>query len=200
MNFKSRYGFLQNLNFETLYNTFLGLESRERIYALVGTGVLILLIIGLPISLASSTLGGLEESLQEGQTKQREIVRELENYQTAASKLQTLEERIKNGYDATLTTTLATLAAKSNIKERLDDLREKGETPLELFDEIAVEVKLTKITLSQLMDYLYNIEHHPQLFLKVKQLQLRKRYDNSQLMDALILRVATYKLQTEGGQ
>lgn len=197
MTLKSRYSFLQRLNFETLYNTFLGLQPREQIYALIGAGAAVLLMLGLPLSLASGKLGSMEEQIAEGRDKERQIMRELERYQRLRQTLRGEESHVSGGFDATITTTMETLAAKSGVKERIENIKERGATPSELFDEVSVDVRLTRVTIPQLIDYLYNIEHHPRLFLRIKQIQIKRRYDNKQLFD-VSFQASTYRLQGVG--
>ncbi|MDO8527625.1 MAG: hypothetical protein Q7T03_08065 [Deltaproteobacteria bacterium] len=194
MALKSKYSFLQRFNFEALYNTFLGLQPREQIFALVGAGVAVLLLVGLPISLASAKLGSLEEQISQGHDKQRDILHRLDHYQQLQQQLKTIESQITGGFDPTITTTMETLAEKSGLKERIENIKERGATPSELFDEVSVDVRLTKVTLPQLIDYLYSIEHHPNLFLKIRNIQIKRRYDNKQLLDASF-QASTYKLQ-----
>lgn len=198
MSIKSRYSFLQRFDLEALYNTFLGLESREQIFALVGVGILVLLVLGLPISLASGKLGSLENQINQGQEKQRQILHELDRYRQLQSELKGIETQISKGFDATITTTMETLADKSGIKERIENIKERPATPSDLYDEVSADVRLTRVTVPQLVDYLYSIEHHPNLFLKIKQIQIKRRYDNRQLMDANF-QVSTYRLQGVGG-
>ena len=187
----------RRLNFEALYNTFLGLQPREQMVALIGTGVAVLIILGLPLSLASSKLGSLETQITQGRDKERQIVRELERYQQLQQQLKGAESQISKGFDSTITTTMETLADKSGIKDRIENIKERGSTPSELFDEVSVDVRITRVTVPQLIDYLYNIEHHPQLFLKVKQIQIKRRFDNKQLFD-VSFQASTYRLQGAG--
>lgn len=187
----------RRLNFEALYNTFLGLQPREQMVALIGTGVAVLFILGLPLSLASSKLGSLEKQITQGQDKERQIVRELGRYQQLQQQLKATESQISKGFDSTITTTMETLADKSGIKDRIENIKERGSTPSELFDEVSVDVRITRVTVPQLIDYLYNIEHHPQLFLKVKQIQIKRRFDNKQLFD-VSFQAGTYRLQGAG--
>lgn len=194
LNLKSRYSFLQRFNFETLYNTFLGLQPKEQIYALVGAGVAVLLIFGLPISLASSKLGTLESQISEGSSKQREITHELELYQKVKADLEGVEKKISGGVESSLTQTLVALAEKSGIKDRVDNINEK-KTSLDFYDEEVVEFRLSKVTLQQFLDFLYNIEKNPELFLRVSQIQVKRNYSNKQLIDIPFIRVAAYRLQ-----
>jgi hypothetical protein len=198
MALKSKYSFLKRFDFGTLYNTFLGLQPREQIFALVGAGVLVLVVFGLPFSLASGKLGSLEKQIGQGHDKQRGVLRELERYNQLQQELKGIESQISGGFDATITTTMEQLAEKSGIKDRIDNIKERAATPSELFDELAVDVRLTKVTIPQLVDYLYNIEHHPELFLRIKQIQIKRRYDNKQLMD-VTFQASTYRLQGVGG-
>src|SRR3989344_1306560 len=122
MALKFKYSILQRFNFEALYNTFLGLQPREQIFALLGAGFVVLFIVGLPFSLASGKLGSLEKEITQGREKQRQILRELERYQQLKKELETVESKISGGFDATITTTMESLAEKSGIKDRLENI------------------------------------------------------------------------------
>lgn len=198
MALKFRNSILQRFNFEALYNTFLNLQPREQIFALIGVAALVLLVFGLPISLAGGRLSSLEEQISQGRDKQREIVRRLEQFRRLQQELKNVEGQISAGFDPTITTTMESLAEKSGIKERIENIKERGQTPQELFDEVSADVRLTKLTLPQLVDYLYSIEHHPNLFLKIKNIHIKRRYDNKQLLD-VGFQVSTYKLQQAAG-
>ena len=182
------------IDFEGLYNTFLGLTPREQTLTLVGIGVALLLVIGLPISFASSRLSSFEDSIAKGEEKRKEVVREIAHYQDLTQRLQLLEQEYKTGYDSTLTTTMEKLAENSGIKERIESLKEGTSSPSDYFDEFSVDVHLSKVTLPQLVDYLYRIEHHDRLMLRLNQIQIKPRYDNKQLLD-VSFRVSTYRLQ-----
>ena len=195
---KSRYSFFKRFNVETLYNTFLGLNPREQMFALIGAGVAVLLLIGLPLSLASAKLGSLEEQIQEGNEKRLEIARRLEQYQQLRKKLDLLESQLEQGFDATVSTTLTSLAGQAGLGDRIQNIRERGATPSELFDEISVEVTLTKVTLPQLTDYLYKIEKDPKRVLRITEMRFKRRFDNRRLFDVQF-QVSTYRLQQVAG-
>lgn len=194
----SRYSFLRRFNFETMYNTFLGLAPREQLFALIGLGILILFLVGLPLSLASSKLTSLETELEQGHEKQRELGRRLEQYRQLSQKLKAIEAGLEKGFDATISTTLTNLAGEAGMKDRIQNVRERGATPAELFDEITVEVQLAKVTVPQLIDFLYKIEKNPNLLLRIKQMRIKRRFDNKQLLDVQF-QASTYRLQQVGG-
>ncbi|MBI4124940.1 MAG: hypothetical protein HY609_07070 [Deltaproteobacteria bacterium] len=195
---KARYSFLKRFNFDTLYNTFLGLNPREQIFALIGAGAALLLVVGLPLLLASSKLSGLEEQIREGNEKRMEIGRRMEQYQQLRKKLGEMESRVEQGFDATVSSSLTGLATEAGLGERIQNIRERGATPSELFDEISVEVKLTKVTLPQLIDYLYKIEKDPKRILRVTEMRIKRRFDDKRLFD-VEFQASTYRLQQAGG-
>lgn len=195
---KTRYSFFKRFNLETLTNTFLSLNPREQIFALAGAGAALLLIIGLPLSLASGRLSSLEEQIGEGNEKQMEINRRLEQYQQLKKKLERLEARVEQGFESTVSSTLTSLAGQAGIGDRIQNIRERGAAPSELFDEISVEVKLDKVTLPQLTDFLYKIEKDPKRILRINELRLKRRFDNKRLFDVQF-QVSTYRLQQAGG-
>ncbi len=194
MGLKSRYSLLRRIDLDSLYNTFVGLTSREQMIAAGVSVFLLLLVIGLPISLMSGKLSHLEKRIEETRETQKQVLRSIEYFQKLQSELKTVEDRFSHGFDATITTTMETLAGQAGIREQIDSLKERPPNPSDLFDENAVDVRLRKVTLPQLVDYLFKIEHHPQLLLRVKQVQIKPRFDNKQLLD-VSFQVATFRLQ-----
>lgn len=194
MGLKISNAFLSRFNFGGLYNTFLGLQQREQMFALIGVGFILLLLIGLPLSLASGKLGGLEEEIQNSRQTQRDIVRALERYEGTKEKWKLIEGQMSKGFDATITTTMATIAEKLSIKNRLDNIQDRGSIPSDFYDEVSVEVRLSQLSLPQVIEYLYNVEHNSTALLKIKEIRIKRRYDNKQLLDVSLL-ASTYRLQ-----
>jgi len=198
MGLKSRYSLFHRFNMDALYNTFVGLIPREQLYVLIGSGLLILVLIGLPISLMSGKLASLESKIEQGQKAQKQVLRDLEYLQKLQGDLKIVEDRFSKGFDSTITTTMETLGGSSGIGSLIESLKERPPNPTDLFDEISVDVRLRKVTLPQLVDYLHRIEQHERLLLRVKQLEIKPRYDNKQLLD-VSFQVSTYRLQQGGG-
>lgn len=194
---RSKYSFLERLNINSLYNMFLGLPPQQQTIAMVGAGVILLIIILLPISLASGKIGRMDDSLKQSNQQMGDIVYEIEDYDKARDRLKQLETSLKSGFDTALSTTLESLATKSGIQDNIESIKERPIVPSELFDESIVEVRISKVTLPQLIDFLYSIEYDKNKLLRVKDLRMRTRYDNSQLFD-VSFQVSTYRLQQEG--
>ncbi len=184
-------GFSQ-LKFDNLYNQFLGLQPREQTMALVGAGVGLFLLIVVPIWLASGRLDKLQRSLEQGQKSMNEIVRAIDDYNKKKADLTGLENKLKSGFDANANVTLENLAKQANIEY---DIRAKSTpVPKDLYNENSIEVNLKKVSIKQLIDYMYQIEYGPNRIMHIDKLRLKPTYGNRQQLDAKF-DVITYQLQ-----
>lgn len=185
-------GGLSQLKFENLYNQFLGLQPREQTTTLIGVGAGLVLLIVVPIWLASGRLDRLQSSLNVGQKSMNEIVRSIDDYNKKKADLTALENKLRSGFDANANVTLENLAKQANIEY---DIRAKS-TPVakDLYNENSIEVSLKKVTLKQLVDYLYQIEYGPSRIMHIDKLRLKPTYGNRQQLDARF-DVITYQLQ-----
>lgn len=189
-------GGLDQLRPENIYNVFLGLQPREQTMALVGAVAMVVLLIVIPITLANSRLGKLQKTIDQGRTQMGDIVRAIEDYNQKKSELSAIEGRLRSGFDASLSSSIESLASQAGLKENVDSLKERPSVPSDLYNEVAIEVRLSKLTLKQLTDFLYQIEHSPTRVLKVDKLRIKPRFDNKQQLDASF-DVLTYQLQEE---
>lgn len=194
----SRYSFLERLNINSIYNVFLGLPPQQQTFAMIGAGLLLLFIILLPISLSSGKIGRMEKTLKRSNQDMGSIVFEIEDYDKAKSQLKTMEEGLESGFDTALPTTLESLASNAGIQENIDSIKERPVVSTELFDESVVEVRLSKVTLKQLIDFLYSIEYDKKKLLRVNELRMKTRFDDKQLFD-VSFQVSTYRLQQQEG-
>lgn len=198
MSLKSKYAIFERFNVETIYNTFLGLQPKQQLIALIAAGFTLLLVIILPVSLAGSKLGSLEEEISSGKEKMNDVAREIGEYNKQKAKLNAVESLLKSGFDTSLSTTIENIAAQSGVKENMDSLKERPLVPSDLFDEAGVDVRLSRVTLSQVIDFLHKVESEKGRILRVKQFQAKPRYDNRKLLD-VNMQVSTFKMSGEGG-
>jgi len=155
------------------------------------------LIVILPISLASSKIGSLEKSISTGRDKINDVARELEEYNRSRSRLSSVESQLRSGFDTSIATTIENFASQSGIKENVDSIKERATVPSEIYDEATVDVRISRVTLEQLVDFLYKIESDKSRVLRIKQIQMKPRYDNKKLID-VSFQVSTFKLSGEG--
>ncbi|KAB2840783.1 hypothetical protein F9K50_05165, partial [bacterium] len=179
-----KYSWKERLNIEELYNTFIGFAPREQILVGVGVGVGLLLLILIPFACGSSRLSKLESQIQSHERNASKVVDKITELQQAQAKMKAVEGRIRPKSQVQLTTKLEALATQSGIGQNIDSLKEMPGTPGEDFEEMVVAVRLSRLSLSQLIEFLYGIESQSDLSLQVKRLQLKPRYDNRQQFDA----------------
>lgn len=197
MALKSKYGSLKKISIDALYGTFMGLSPREQTMALVGAVVVLLLVIILPISLASGKISNMEKLLKESQDQMGEVAREIDSYNTTKSKLDGLQASFKKGGDAKLQSTVEEIANKVGMKDNIQSINEKGGgNPTELLDESSVEVRISKVDLQRLIEFFYNIENDPARVLRVTRMDIKPTFANRQLLDASF-DVSTFKLAGE---
>ena len=184
------------LRFENVYRAYLNLDSRQQTIALVGAIVAAIVIVSLPFGVAKGKLGSLEKKITKSKQNTRDVVRELDAFQTSKRRLVQAEKLMVGGYDSAISTTLEALAAKHNIKDQIDSLKEKPPIPSELMEEVSVDVRIKKVNLTQLISFLYDIEHDPEKLLRLKKLEIKPRYDNKQELN-VTFQVSTYRLAKE---
>lgn len=180
----SKYSWKERLNIEELYNTVIGLSQREQV--MVGGGVLIVLIllIVLPLTCASAKLGKLEKNITNYEKDVNKVVSKIGEYKNLQATFSQAQSRVRPKSQVQLTTRLESLATQSGISGNIDSLKEVPGTPGEDYEELVVSVRMSKLTLSQIIEFLYGIESQNDITLNIRQLQLKPRYDNRQQFDA----------------
>lgn len=184
---------IKQLKLETLYNVYLGMNPKEQTVALVVAVAAVLLVLILPVVVASSRISKLEGDVERGRDQLRDVMRAVESYDEKTAQLKGLQKAVGGGFDSSISTTLESIAETSGIKDRIDALKEKPTTPTETFDEASVDVRLKKMKIQELVDYLYAIENNQNSVLRLKQLSIKTRFDNKQELDASFT-ISTYRL------
>lgn len=184
----------EKLNLGELYNQFLGLDSQQRILTLVGIAVVLLLLIIIPISCASSKLSEKEKKILNHSKNMDDLVSKLQEYQKAQNKMKEMEAQWAGRSKISLSTTLESLSVQSGLDKNIDTIKEQAPTAGDILEEHSADVRLSRVALSQVLDYLYKIESFQQGALKVNKIQLHPRYDNRQLFDVSFT-VMTYAIK-----
>lgn len=190
---------VERFKLDALYNVYLGMNSREQTMAMVAAGAIVLLVIILPVVIASGRIGRLEQDASRGREQIREVMNAIESYEARKGTLKQLQDAIGGGFDPSISTTLETLAEKNDIKDKIDSLKEKTVAPSEVFDEASVDVSIKKITLEKLIEYIQEIENNKSSLLRLKKLSIKTRFDNKQELDVTFT-VSTYRLLEGAGE
>ncbi len=155
------------------------LSKREK--GVVGGGsllVLIILIYVLLISPFSKRIARLEELINAEKVELREMMILKEQYRQAqdrAKKIKPLPPKFS------FLSHLETLARQSNVK--IDSIRPGSTETSGSYKETLIDVKIEKITLDQLVEFLYKIEIFGDYPLKVKKIHIKPTYKNPQYLE-----------------
>ena len=136
---------IKQLKLENLYNAYFGMGPREQTFALVGAAVVIVLVVVLPIFVASSRISRLEKDLVQGRQQFRDVMRAIDSYNETKSELAGLQQTIAGGFDSSISTTIESIAEKNGMKDQIDSLKAKATSPSDLFEESAVDVRMRKV-------------------------------------------------------
>lgn len=197
---RSKYGLLGRLNIEDLYNAFLGLEQRQQVLAVGGAVLMLLALIIVPVTCATSKLGDLESEYDKNKKEWDSFMGRIGTYQAGKEALAQKRDQIgRGGLSGSLTTIVETLARESEIGDKIERLKPAtGDSSSEYFDEEGVDVVLSGVSLSQAVSFLYKVENY-QPPLRLKNLQLKTRYGKRNELTAT-MRIMTLKLKKEKGE
>ena len=166
---------------ERLRQAFDGLEPREQTLVSVAGG---LLAVALGYFLIVQPI---MNSISQGDTRAEAAHQELQamkrlerDYQEVSQRLASVETRIASAPRGNLRTTLESLATQAAVK--VESMEPQASPANETYKETKVEVALKSVSLDQAVNYLTGIESAPQV-LSIKSLRMRKRPDQSELLD-----------------
>lgn len=83
-----------------------------------------------------------------------------------------------------LLTEIENISKRTNLNSKIVSLKPQAGVQAESFKESIVEVKLERITLYDIVNYVYSLERAT---LRIKKLQFKPRYDNPKQLNATIL-------------
>lgn len=194
---RSKYSFFGRINFEDLYNAFLNLDQRRQILAVALGIVLILMIVFLPITCATSKLSGLESDFEKGKKISDSLMGKIVAYQSAKGELDQLKQKFAGAAGGSLTTAVETLANEAGIGDKIERLKPSQVGSSDFFDEEGVDAVVSKVTLEQTNDFLSKVENYAQLPMRIKKLQIKPRYGSR---DELTVTLQISTLRVKGGE
>ncbi len=125
----------------------------------------------------------------------RDIIQLYRTFQQTKADFSDAEKAMKRSGDFELLSELETLADRAKVKGLIASMDKKKQPKNPYYNEEAVEVKLDRVTIVQLMDYLYELEYSPKV-LRVKELHVEVRFDNK---DQMNVRILASKYSPKGG-
>jgi type II secretory pathway component PulM len=125
--------------------------------------------------------------------RKRELIpkkeRELAEMRVLKEQYQEMRQRLEAAQAAAarrgpLLTEIENISKRTNLNSKVVSLKPQAGVQTESFKESIVEVKLERITLYDIVNYVYSLE---KAALRIKKLQFKPRYDNLKQLNATIL-------------
>lgn len=157
-------------------------SPRERLLLSVAGGVLVLALAwGVLVSPLFAAIDRAGERVETAEQQYAAMQRLRREYDQVDARLAAVEQRIRDNRDQrNILTLLENLAARSSVK--IDSMEERQSGSSDSYKETKVEVELKNVTLTQVVNYLHNIESADRLF-SVKSMRIKQRSDTSDLLD-----------------
>ena len=176
---RSKYSILGRVNWEDLYNAFLALDEKKQVVFLGGAILVVLLMLILPVTCASSKLSGLNEEYQADQKGNETFEARIAEYQTQKSQLADFKRQMdKATQGGSISAVIESMANEAGVKDNIDRLKPLTLAATDFYDEEGVDAIISKVSLDQIVDFLYRLENYRDFPLKIKKLQIKPRYGN----------------------
>lgn len=175
------------------------LAGREKaIITVAGVAIVLVLFFQFGLSPALERLKTLDRLVAQKEREVQEMKALREAYLTQQAVMEEVNHSLsRRGKDFAIFSFLEDLAIKSGVKSNIMYMKPALSTTGELYRESSVEMKLEGIALQQLIQYLYQIEHAPQL-LRVRRLLIKPRFANPDTLD-ITFQVSTFYLLDKTG-
>ncbi len=144
--------------FERLEAILQGMSPRDRKLLLGLVVAVVLAFYGIAGWLMSGYLSDLDEDLDTRQATLAFLASEGAGYDDTRAQAEQIEEQLREQAGKSLSSYLEKAAEKSDIKDQLDKVDEKSVVSVGDLETQRVEVSISKVTLEQLSNFLYEVE------------------------------------------
>jgi len=183
---------LEHLSIENLYHAFSGLGPREKVIVLCGVGLVLLMLLFLPFSLASGKLHSMQRNAAGAQKGYREVLTKISDYRQAQREIQAIENKLGRG--GSITSRVEGIAREVGVSVK--QLKEKPTQDTDFLVINSVEVRIVGATLGQVVEFLRKIEGDQRQLMRLRRIQLKPKYANRQLLD-VSCEIATFSTKKE---
>jgi len=160
------------------------LNQRERIFVAVGVGLLVLALVYFAIVAPyRSSLRKLDQQIEARSGQLQEVKLLQASYLDLKQQMAQVERLLDNRQGFTSVTFIEGLVEQTAGRENLLSMRPQSPESRNEFIIDAVEIKLEKLTLEQVLELLVGIEE-AEAPMQVKTLYLKQRFDDRSLLDA----------------
>lgn len=124
----------------------------------------------------------LDRKVAAKQNEYREIQQLAGRFASLKVRIEGIENHLRRSRDFSILSYLEGLATREQVKDRIVQMKPRAGESTRFYRENGVEIRMEKIRLTELAGYLFKVENSPEL-LRVKQVQIRPRFDDPDLLD-----------------
>lgn len=193
MALKTKYSPLQRFSMDNLLTAFADLSPERKMVALGVVGIVVILIVFLPLSIVSGKVSSLKKEISSAQKGYGQVIEKAAEYKRTEAEIKAIESRFGRPGGA-LTTRIETAAKQVGLT--VDQVKEKAPQETDYLEINSLEVKISNVVLSQLLDLLYDLENDETSPMRIRRIQIKPRTRNRQILD-VSFEVATFAVKKE---
>ena len=181
-------------------NMWAKLSGRQQLNLTIG-GALLLVLIALQVLLLPflDDVKTVNKAIRNNEKSWGEMMLLAREYQGVKRQADNIQQALlRRPRDFNLFSHLEKIAGNAGMKSNIKYINALQGAAAGPYEELPVEMKLEKITLKQLTDFLYLLEA-PQDLIRAKRVSISKMKDNPEYLEAQ-LQVATYQLKKVNGR
>lgn len=193
MTFLEKINSFTKLNYDDVYNTFLGWERRQQMIAISVLAVVLVIILFAPITCVTSKLNEREEEYKAYAGMASGLHAVLTEYSSLRGNFNKIEENFgKLGGDS-LSRVIYNLAEEIGIKKNNVSLKSVNLSSSDLFEEVGKQATIKNVLFDQTIRLLDQLVNYKELPLSIKKLAIKVDPQNKQLMKTVTFTVSTLK-------
>jgi len=173
----------------------MNISPRDRMLLQVLAGALVLFVVYLLVDEVLQGYQGLDDQIALKSEELKKVSRLREQYLQTHTELKAVKAQLDGQQENfSLLSVIENLAKQEKIREKIGSMKPKTLPLIDPYEEKLVELKMDDVTLPQLVDFIYNIEHSGHI-LKVKRLRIKPRYNDRDLL-SVVMQVTTFTRKT----
>lgn len=185
---------LQKINFDDLYNTFLGLDKRRQVLIGAAAGLVLLFLLFLPASCVSQKLNERENEYVEYLDKASEFFGMIAEYEKLQKNFSKVEKSFQNLGSDPLRTVVYKLGEDFGIeasKIQLETLKSTASS--EIFQEVGKEVSMRNVQVDVVIKFIEKLENYEEVPLLIKKVNMKADKNDKRLLRQVSFTVSTIR-------
>jgi len=173
----------------------INISPRDRLLLYILGGFLSALLVFILVERVQEWYENLDTQIASKTDELKKVSRLREQYLETHGELEAIKAKLDGQQEKfSLLSFIEDLAKKEKIREKIGSVKPKTLPLVDPYEEKYVELQMDDITLPQLVDFIYKIEHSGNV-LKVKRLRIKPHYNNRDLLE-VVMQVTTFSKKT----